>query len=192
MDHSRAPAAVPRKDATTPIVVMGDAMADWLAYGLEDALSEQPEFGIVRKHRTDSGLIRYDHRRTDIEWTQVAREIIAAEKPKFIVMMLGNNDRQPIREKQPAVVRPGAAKPKAAPQAQNAPPAAGAPEKPAQQDAELPAEPAAAPEPPPVPTTEQGRRLPTAPGSSAAKSGNWPTSSASTPRSPSSRARTCR
>ena len=34
------------------VVVMGDAMADWLAYGLEDAFSEKPEFGIVRKHRT--------------------------------------------------------------------------------------------------------------------------------------------
>ena len=39
------------------IVVLGDANADWLAYGLEDAYSENPEINIVRKHRTDSGLI---------------------------------------------------------------------------------------------------------------------------------------
>ena len=37
---------------TSPILVLGDAMADWLAYGLEDAFSEKPEFGVVRKHRT--------------------------------------------------------------------------------------------------------------------------------------------
>ena len=88
---------------------MGDANADWLAYGLEDAFSEKPEIGVVRKHRTNSGLIRYDARR-DVEWPQVAREIIAAEKPKFIVMMIGNNDRQTIREKAPvvAVARPAA------------------------------------------------------------------------------------
>ena len=79
---------------------MGDANADWLAFGLEDAFSEKPEIGIVRKHRTDSGLIRYDQRR-DSEWPQVAREIITAEKPKFVVMMIGNNDRQTIREKAP-------------------------------------------------------------------------------------------
>jgi uncharacterized protein len=97
-DYSRAPPATPRKDAK--IVVMGDANADWLAYGLEDAFSEKPEIGIVRKHRTDSGLIRYDQR-CDSEWSQVAREIIAAEKPKFMVMMIGNNDRQTIREKAP-------------------------------------------------------------------------------------------
>ncbi len=112
VDYSRAPASSQKKpEATTPIVVMGDANADWLAYGLEDAFSENPEFGIVRKHRTDSGLIRYDQRR-DLEWPQVAREIIAAEKPKFIVMMVGNNDRQTIREKAPPVVgRPATPKP---------------------------------------------------------------------------------
>ena len=114
-DYSRAPPATPRKDATVKIVVMGDANADWLAYGLEDAYSENPEIGIVRKHRTDSGLISYDARR-DTEWPQVAREIIAAEKPKFIVMMIGNNDRQTIREKVPPPPPSGA--PKA-----NAPPA---------------------------------------------------------------------
>jgi hypothetical protein len=159
VDYSRAPAATPRKDATTPIVVMGDAMADWLAYGLEDAVSEKPEFGIVRKHRTESGLIRYDHRR-DIEWPAVAREIIAAEKPKFIVMMIGNHDRQAIREKPPAA-RPNAPKPNtpAAPQAQPATPAQPAPAKTEQQDAELQTPEAQEnPEPaPPPPTTEQGR-----------------------------------
>src|SRR5262245_24304385 len=96
-DYSHAPPATPRKDATIKVVVMGDANADWLAFGLEDAFSEKPEIGIVRKHRTDSGLIRYDQRRHS-EWPQVAHEIIAAEKPKFIVMMIGNNDRQTIRE----------------------------------------------------------------------------------------------
>ena len=99
-DYSHAPPATPREDATVKIVVMGDANADWLAFGLEDAFSEKPEIGIVRKHRTDSGLIRYDQRR-DSEWPQVAREIVTAEKPKFVVMMIGNNDRQTIREKAP-------------------------------------------------------------------------------------------
>jgi uncharacterized protein len=99
-DYSHAPPAAPRKDATVKIVVMGDANADWLAYGLEDAFSEKPEIGIVRKHRTESGLIRYGEHRGS-EWPQVAREIIAAEKPQLVVMMIGNNDRQTIREKAP-------------------------------------------------------------------------------------------
>ena len=83
---------------TSPILVLGDSMAEWLAYGLEDAFAEKPEFGIVRKHRAYSGLVRYDPRR-DVEWPQIVREAIAADKPKFIVMMVGFHDRQPIRER---------------------------------------------------------------------------------------------
>ena len=105
-DYSSAPPA-PRRAAesaaaiTSPILVLGDAMADWLAYGLEDAFSEKPEFGIVRKHRTYAGLVRYDPRR-DVEWPQIVREAIAADKPKFIVMMVGFHDRQAIRDRAPA------------------------------------------------------------------------------------------
>jgi uncharacterized protein len=102
-DNSHAPAPQQRKadvPPTTSIVVLGDAMADWLGYGLEDAFSERPEVGITRKHRTTSGLVRYDPRR-EVDWAQTAREIIAAEKPKFIVMMVGINDHQAIRERAP-------------------------------------------------------------------------------------------
>jgi hypothetical protein len=142
VDYSHAPAPQ-RKDnqaVTTPIVVMGDAMADWLAYGLEDAFSEQPEIGIVRKNRTASGLIRYDSRR-DVDWAQTAREIIAADKPKVIVMMIGINDHQQIRERAPAPpAKPVAGKSGTAP----AQPALGQPAEVAaaptedQPDAELP------------------------------------------------------
>jgi uncharacterized protein len=132
VDYSRAPGPSQKKpEATTSIVVMGDANADWLAYGLEDAFSEKPEIGVVRKHRTDSGLIRYDQRRDTTEWPQVVREIIAAEKPKFIVMMVGNNDRQTIREKVPPVVRPAAPKPGAPPGAAQPAPTAATPMPPA-------------------------------------------------------------
>ena len=142
VDYSRAPPASQKKpEATTSIVVMGDGNADWLAYGLEDAFSENPEIAVVRKHRTDFGLIRYDQRR-DLEWPQVAREIIAAEKPKFVVMMIGNNDRQTIREKAPPAPRPGAAKPnaQAAPAAAPSatPPTPPPPPDPEQQAAEPP------------------------------------------------------
>jgi hypothetical protein len=104
-DYSSAPPPARRTQdslqaITSPILVLGDAMADWLAYGLEDAFSEKPEFGIVRKHRTWSGLVRYDPRR-DIEWPQIIREAIGADKPKFIVMMVGFHDRQAIRERSP-------------------------------------------------------------------------------------------
>jgi len=123
-DFSRAPAAR-RADPPPPntVLVLGDSMADWLAYGLEDALGDAPELGVVRKHRTGSGLIRYDARNETQEWAQVAREAIAAEKPKFIVMMVGLNDRQAIRERQ-AQTRPGVSGAATAPPLVNTPGAA--------------------------------------------------------------------
>src|SRR5262249_54114128 len=99
-DYSHAPPATPREDATVKIVVMGDANADWLAYGLEDAFSEKPEIGIVRKRPSDSGLIRSERRR-EIECPRVVGDMIATENPTLAVMMIGNTDRQTIREKAP-------------------------------------------------------------------------------------------
>lgn len=146
-DFSRAPAAMPRKpDAgqiTTKILVLGDSMADWLAYGLDEALAETPEIGVIRKHKSFSGLIRYEGKSETPEWSQVARELIAAEKPQAVIMMVGVQDRQAMREKivpkpdpkpadakpadpKAAEQKPGAAKPDAKPAEQK--PAAAKPD----------------------------------------------------------------
>jgi hypothetical protein len=103
-DSSKAPA--PKKAdseaeaASTPIMVLGDAMADWLAYGLEIAYADSGEIGIVRQARTNSGLIRAQvHNDPEYpDWPQAAREVIAAQHPKFVVMMVGVNDSKQIRE----------------------------------------------------------------------------------------------
>jgi hypothetical protein len=98
-DFSRAPP--PDKREAVPerhILVLGDAMADWLAYGLEDAYSEQPDIGVVRKHKTVSGLIRYQPKGNPADWAAAAKSILATEKPDAIVVMLGLNDRISMRE----------------------------------------------------------------------------------------------
>ena len=100
-ESSRAPS--PRKaesqaTPTTSIVVMGDDMADWLAYGLEDAFADSPEIGIVRKNKLNSGLIRYDGK-GDLDWWHAARDVLAQEKADYVIMMLGIGDRQDIGEK---------------------------------------------------------------------------------------------
>lgn len=101
-DYSRAPAAHRSESTpTTAIVVMGDAMADWLAYGLEEAFTDSPEIGVVRKHKTYSGLLRYEPR-SDLDWSRMARDILAKERADFVVMMIGLQDRTSIREAQPA------------------------------------------------------------------------------------------
>ncbi|MDA9390624.1 hypothetical protein WN73_07940 [Bradyrhizobium sp. CCBAU 45394] len=98
-DFSRAPA--PSKRDTIPdknVLVIGDAMADWLAYGLEDAYSEQPDMGVIRKHKTTSGLIKYQPKGEPSDWAAAAKGILETEKPDVIVVMLGLNDRISIRE----------------------------------------------------------------------------------------------
>jgi hypothetical protein len=98
-DFSRAPGPAKRDTAAERnVLVIGDAMADWLGYGLEDAYSEQPDMGVIRKHKTISGLIKYQPRGEPADWAAAARGILATEKPDAIVVMLGMHDRQAIRE----------------------------------------------------------------------------------------------
>ena len=80
------------------MLVLGDAMADWLAYGLEDAFSEQPDMGVIRRHKTVSGLIRYQPKGDPADWAAAAKGIRATEHPDAIVVMLGLHDRVPIRD----------------------------------------------------------------------------------------------
>ena len=98
-DFSKAPP--PEKRNTEPerhILVLGDAMADWLAYGLEDAYAEQPDMGVIRKHKTVSGLIKYQPKGAPADWAAAAKSIHATEKADAIVVMLGLDDRVAIRE----------------------------------------------------------------------------------------------
>src|SRR5215467_1264343 len=115
VDYSRAPPpkkadAKAESAVSTPVLVLGDSMADWLAYGLEQAYADSPEIGILRRHRTNSGLIRTevrnDPRGEYPDWPQAAREMIASQKPKFVLMMIGINDRRSIRETAQAAPAP--------------------------------------------------------------------------------------
>ena len=153
VESSRAPA--PRRLEGTPsinVVVFGDSMAEWLAYGLEEAFAETPEIGISRKQRPNTGLIRVEMRGESYDWPASAREILTAEKPDYVVMMLGSADRRGIREairQQPA--RPPAGQKQATDQAKQPQAAQGAQPAPATQPAQAgqPAQPTTQ-TPPPV------------------------------------------
>ena len=101
-DYSKAPP--PRKldnPPSTSIVVIGDSFADWLAYGLDETYSDQPDTGVVRKIRATSGLVRYDPKNDALDWSQAIKDILAGEKPNAIVVMLGLNDRLPLKDVAP-------------------------------------------------------------------------------------------
>jgi uncharacterized protein len=101
-DFSRAPPPEKRETvAQRNVLVLGDGMADWLAYGLEDAYSEQPDIGVIRKAKNTSGLIKYQPKGDPADWAAAAKGILATEKPDIIVVMLGLNDRVSLREPAP-------------------------------------------------------------------------------------------
>jgi lysophospholipase L1-like esterase len=81
--------------------VIGDSLADWLAYGMDEFYTDHPEIGIERKIAPTSGLIRYDTKNDQLEWWQAIKDTLVSEKPDAIVVMLGLNDRLPLRYKTP-------------------------------------------------------------------------------------------
>lgn len=77
------------------VVVIGDTMAEQLAQGLAEALfGEHPEVAVIKKVRASSGLVRADF----YNWVNEAGNITANERATAFVVMLGSNDRQPLRD----------------------------------------------------------------------------------------------
>jgi hypothetical protein len=100
-DQTRPPP--PKKIEVTPtkrIVVIGTSLSDWLAYGLEEIYADQPEIGIIRKNHLLTGLVRFDSK-DETTWPKVAREFLKDQNPDVVVVMLGLEDRQSIRERAP-------------------------------------------------------------------------------------------
>ncbi|HMK81494.1 MAG TPA: DUF459 domain-containing protein [Xanthobacteraceae bacterium] len=158
-ESARAPA--PRKPDTPPsinVMVFGDAMSEWLAFGLEEAFADTPEVGIVRKSRPNTGLIRVEQRGEAYDWPAAAREMLNTEKPDYVVIMLGAFDRRGIREaiKAPPRAPAGQKKGEEGKQAQGAQAAPGAPSgQQAQQQAAQAGVPEAAKKPPEKPVDSE-------------------------------------
>src|SRR5207244_11717193 len=81
----------PQKSEITPAktgIVIGDSMAEWLAYGLEQAYAESAEIGVVRKVRSSTGWIdpcKGERRK----WLEQG---LANEKPAFVAFVIGVQD----------------------------------------------------------------------------------------------------
>ena len=80
---------------TTHIHIAGDSLAEFLAQGLKEHLADKPEIGVVRRARSSSGIVRDDY----YDWNKVLQDLFASpEKVDLLVMMIGSNDRQPLRD----------------------------------------------------------------------------------------------
>ncbi|WP_442753579.1 DUF459 domain-containing protein [Methylocystis sp. JAN1] len=84
----------PEAAANYFVAVMGDTLAIQLAGGLEETFADKPEIGILRKGKESSSLVRDDF----YDWPKAAKEIAnGPQKVDVAVMMVGSNDRQPLR-----------------------------------------------------------------------------------------------
>ncbi len=91
----------PHKPDVSPAktgIVIGDSMAEWLAYGLEQAYAESTDIGVARKVRQSTGLI--DHCKGELrKWVE---QSLANEKPVFVAIMIGMNDRHSMQACEPS------------------------------------------------------------------------------------------
>lgn len=94
------PAAEPPKPAiakTEPnvrIAVFGDSLADHLSRGLDDVFEDNADVVVIDRAKGDSGLVRRDV----VDWAKAAEDYLKGNKVSYAVVLLGVNDRQPIRE----------------------------------------------------------------------------------------------
>jgi hypothetical protein len=83
----------PKPQATTQILVFGDSLASALGLGIDAIYEDSEDVGVVRKTRTEGGLVR-----GDVDWAKVVKDSLdSGQKGAVAVVMLGANDRQPIR-----------------------------------------------------------------------------------------------
>jgi uncharacterized protein len=87
--------AVAKTEPNVQIAVFGDSLADHLAKGLDDVFEDNADVAVIDRAKGDSGLVRKDV----VDWPKVAQDYLQGNaKVRYALVMLGANDRQPIRE----------------------------------------------------------------------------------------------
>jgi hypothetical protein len=81
--------------ASEYVLVLGDTLADQLALGLADAFAaDRPEVAVIKRTRDSTGFVRQDV----FNWVEQGPMMAGAEKATVIVVILGMNDRQVLRD----------------------------------------------------------------------------------------------
>ncbi|WP_267420848.1 DUF459 domain-containing protein [Methylobacterium sp. GC_Met_2] len=87
--------AIAKTEPHVQIAVFGDSLADHLAKGLDDVFEDNADVAVIDRAKGDSGLVRQDV----VDWPKVAQDYLQTNpKVRYAVVMLGANDRQPIRD----------------------------------------------------------------------------------------------
>ncbi len=75
------------------VAVIGDSFAQSLSAGLTEACPPGQGVAILSRSRDNSGLVRDDL----FDWPKAMRELVDTSAPDVLVVMIGSNDRQPLR-----------------------------------------------------------------------------------------------
>jgi hypothetical protein len=98
-DSEPATPPPPKVPKTIFVAVLGDSLAENLVPGLDDALSERPEVGLVREIRSGTGLLKD----SKTSWRQTSDEILARDPPvAAAVIFIGPTDDPPEPKKKKA------------------------------------------------------------------------------------------
>lgn len=85
----------PKVEPSVRVAVFGDSLANYLGRGLDDVFEDNADVAIVDRSKGDSGLVRKDV----VDWPKAAEDFLkSGPKVSYALVMLGANDRQPIRE----------------------------------------------------------------------------------------------
>lgn len=75
------------------LMVVGDTFAEGILYGLVEAMGADQRLLIQRRHKVVSGIMTYDH----AEHMRQLEDSVSREPPHIAIVMLGEDDRQPLR-----------------------------------------------------------------------------------------------
>ncbi|MGO4573558.1 SGNH/GDSL hydrolase family protein [Microvirga sp. 2TAF3] len=85
----------PKPNATTQVVVFGDALAGYAEEGIAGLYSDSEDVAVVRKTRDEGGLMRSD----PDEWPKFIKEVLdGGQKITLAVVMIGAKDRVPLKD----------------------------------------------------------------------------------------------
>jgi len=84
----------PKDPNARKILVVGDYVAAGLAWGLDQALAKETKIEVAKRYDGSSGLVRADY----FDWNKQILDILNEENPDVVVVVLGANDRQDMRD----------------------------------------------------------------------------------------------
>ena len=95
----RAPVVVrrekPKADPTTQVIVFGDALAEFAGQGIGELFADSEDVVVIRKAKENAGLTSM----SAAEWAKTVDDAVGTDKKMTVaVVMLGTQDRQPLKQ----------------------------------------------------------------------------------------------